>query len=336
MGHVDAAIVVRLANWLGDTVMAMPALTALRAAQPDARITAIGRWAFLLSGQEVADIVLPYPRPLRERVRVGRALRADPPALALLLPNSIESALAARWWRAKRRVGFDTDARRRFLTDAVPLPSPRRHQVDEYAALLEAVDIEVTGDRAPRWKHGTCAGGRVEVEALFRDEEVPSDAVVIGLHVGAAFGPSKLWPAESFGRLASRLIRAGLLPLLLGAPADRPTGAAVVTAAREPLPSLIGRDRPSLLPDLLGRLACLVSGDTGVAHLAAALEVPTVTLFGPTDPQLSAPRGPRAQFILGRAACSPCFRATCPIDHVCLEGIPVDEVECRVREAVPA
>jgi heptosyltransferase-2 len=328
--------VVRVANWLGDTVMAVPALAALRAAQPDARITVIGRWAPLLSGQDVADIVLPYPRPLADRVRVGRALRADPPALAILLPNSIESALAARWWRAERRVGFDTDARRPLLTDAVSLPSPRRHQVDEYATLFEAIDVEVSGDRVPRWKRGERPDGHAEIDALFADGRVPTGAAVIGLHIGAAFGPSKLWPAESFGRLAARLLRAGLCPLLLGAPADRDTGAAVVAAARETISSLIGRDRPSLLPELLPRLACLVSGDTGVAHLAAALGVPTVTLFGPTDPQLSAPRGARARFIRGVAACAPCFLATCPIDHGCLEGISVDEVERRVREAVAA
>src|SRR5262245_17939118 len=109
-------IVVRLANWLGDTVMTLPALAALRAARPDARITAVGRWAPLLAGQGVADILLPYPRNLGERLRLGRALREDRPDLAVVFPNSLESALSARWWGAKRRVGFDTDGRAAMLT----------------------------------------------------------------------------------------------------------------------------------------------------------------------------------------------------------------------------
>src|SRR5215472_12754046 len=156
--------------------MAVPALAALRAAEPDARITVIGRWAPLLAGQEVADIVLPYPRPLKERMRAGRALRPDPPALAILLPNSVESALSARWWGAERRVGFDADARGPLLTDVVPLPSPRHHQVDEYATLLEAIDVEVSGDRVPRWKRGDHPRERTEIDALFAEERVPSGA----------------------------------------------------------------------------------------------------------------------------------------------------------------
>jgi lipopolysaccharide heptosyltransferase II len=329
-------IVVRVANWLGDMVMALPALAALRAAEPHARITVIGRWAALLSGQGLADVCLPYPRRLRPRVTMGRVLRADPPALAILLPNSIESALAACWWRAERRVGFDTDGRRALLTDVVPLPAPRHHQVDEYAALVEAVGAPVGEDVVPAWRlleHPTI---EAELHALLEGAGVPAGARIVGLHLGAAFGRSKLWPAESFGRLATRLLRAGLTPLLLGSPADGAVAEIASKAARHPPLSLVGRDRPSILPWLLARLACLVSADTGVAHLAAALGVPTVTLFGPTDPGLSAPRGPKAWAVHRAVPCSPCFLAICPIDHVCLEGIEAEEVEQRVTEVVGA
>ena len=106
-------IAVRTPNWLGDTVMALPALAALRAAQPEARIVAVGRWATLLSGQGVADVVLAYPREAGARRRLGRALGHDRPDLAVLLVNSLEAALAAWWWRARRRLGFDADGRRR-------------------------------------------------------------------------------------------------------------------------------------------------------------------------------------------------------------------------------
>ena len=316
--------------------MALPALAALRAAEPHARITVVGRWALLLSGQAVADIPLPYPRRLSDRVEIGRSLRADPPDLAILLPNSIESALAAWWWRAERRVGFDTDGRRPLLTDIVPLPSPRRHRVDEYGALLEAVDVKVGDDLSPRWSLPERPAMRAEVDTLLEEAGVSPPARIVGLHLGAAFGRSKLWPAESFGRLAMRLERAGVTPVLLGSPSDRETAEIISKAAQYPLPSLVGRDRAALLPWLLARLACLVSGDTGVAHLAAALGVPTVTLFGPTDPRLTAPRGPNAQAIYRAVPCSPCFLPTCPIDHICLRGIEVEEVEDCVREAVDA
>ncbi|HEV8441289.1 MAG TPA: lipopolysaccharide heptosyltransferase II [Methylomirabilota bacterium] len=333
---MNDVIVVRLANWLGDTVMALPALAALRAARPGARITVVGRWAPLLLGQEVADILLPYPGGLGERLRFGRPLAADRPDLAILLPNSLESALAAAWWRAKRRVGFDADGRGPLLTDAVTLPSPRRHQVDEYVALVESAGVEPGDERRPAWRLPPQAALEAEVETLFDEVGVSSASRLVGLHLGAAFGRSKLWPAESLGGLATRLAKASVSPVLLGAPPDRETALAVARCADPPPASLVGRDRPALLPWLLARLDCLVSGDTGVAHLAAALGVPTVTLFGPTDPRLTAPRGPAARVLYLAVPCSPCFLPSCPIDHVCLRSIDVEAVEAQVMTAVGA
>ena len=330
---MSAVIAVRTPNWLGDTVMALPALAALRAAEPLARITVIGRWAPLLAGQGIADVVLPYPRPLAARRRLARALAAERADVAVLLPGSIEAALAAWRWRAARRVGYATDGRVALLTDALPLPAPRRHQVDEYSALLTPLGVAGAAT-VPQWTLRPDAAMDAEVARLLAEAGCPAGARPVGLHLGAAFGSSKLWPAEAFGRLAGRLTRAGLEPVLLGTAEDAATAAAVARAAAAPVPSLVGRDRPALLPRLLSRLRCLVSGDTGVAHLAAALDVPTVTLFGPTDRHLTAPRG-RASRVLDRGApCAPCFLPRCPIDHICLAGIEPDDVLDEVRQAV--
>lgn len=329
-------IAVRTPNWLGDTVMSLPALAALRVSRPEARIVAVGRWAPLLAGQGVADVLLGYPRSAAERLRFGRALRGDVPDLAVLLANSFEAALAAWWWGARRRLGFDTDGRRALLTDAPPLPSPRRHQVDEYGVLLASAGVSVPEGGAPAWRLPPTPPLDAEVDALLAEAGAHPGARVVGLHLGAAFGASKLWPSASFGRLAAQLERAGYRPLLMGTAGDSATAREVSSAAGFSVPSLVGRDRPSLLPALLSRLACLVSGDTGVAHLAAALAVPTVTLFGPTDPALSAPRSTRARAVAGQAACSPCFLAACPIDHACLRDIGPEAVLARAREAMGA
>jgi heptosyltransferase-2 len=330
---MSATIVVRTPNWLGDTVMALPMLTALRAAEPEARITLVGRWATLLAGQGVADVALPYPKPLGARRRLARALAAEWPDVAVLLPSSLESALAAWCWRAARRVGYATDGRVALLTDALPLPVPRRHQIDEYAALL--APLGVTGGAAvPSWKLAPDPAQNAEVRQLLAGAGLADGARAVGLHLGAAFGSSKLWPAEAFGRLAERLPAIGLTPLLLGTAEDAPAAAAVARAAGAPVPSLVGRDRPALLPRLLARLDCLVSGDTGIAHLAAAVGVATVTLFGPTDARLTAPRGRASRALERPVPCAPCFLARCPIDHICLTRIEPDEVLDEIRRAV--
>ncbi len=328
-------IIVRAPNWLGDTVMALPALRALRGGRPEARITIVGPWAPLLGGQGVGDVLLPYPSGLSARYRFAGCLRSDRADLALLLPNSFESALAAWRWGARRRLGFDADGRGPLLTDPVSLPSPRRHQIEEYGALLASVGIAVT-ESAPIWKLDEHRESEAEVTALLAQAGADPERRLVGLHLGAAFGSSKLWPAEFFGRLAAALLVDGTQPVLMGIPADDRIATAVGRSAGHAVPSLVGRDRPALLPRLLRRLDCLVSGDTGVAHLAAALGVATVTLFGPTDKHLTAPRSDAAQILDREVPCAPCFLTTCPIDHVCLRSITPDEVEARVRSAIPS
>jgi heptosyltransferase-2 len=335
VGESGSVIVVRTPNWLGDTVMALPALAALRSARREARIVAMGRWARQLSGQGVADVVLGYPEPAAERIDAGRALRQERPEMAVLLVNSFEAALAARWWRAARRIGFDTDGRRPLLTDAPPLPSPRRHQIDEYGELIAVAGARLEEGAVPTWRLPANRSRAEEVDRLLAEAGVRPGARLIGLHLGAAFGASKLWPAESYGCLAELLSERGVWPILLGA-ADAGPAAQIASRGAGLSSSLVGRDRPALLPQLVARLSCLVSGDTGVAHLAAALDVPTVTLFGPTDPRLTAPRGKRARVLYRGVACSPCFLSSCPIDHVCLRDITPEEVLSAIGEAMAA
>jgi len=328
-------ILVRLPNWLGDTVMALPALHGLRAARPGACVVAVGRWAPLLAGQVVADALVPYPRDLAARRRLAASLRAMRPDAAVLLANSFESALAARLWGARMRLGYDTDARRALLTHAVPLPSPRLHQIDEYRALLEAAAVAAP-DVVPVWSLGADAVADAAVASLLEECGVSGEARVVGLHLGASFGSSKQWPAAAFADAASRLRERGLCPVLLGRGADAEMAAAVMASAGWSIPSLVARDRPEMLPRLLAGLACLVSSDTGVAHLAAAVGTPTVTLFGPTDPRLTAPRGRAARRVDGRAPCAPCFLARCPIDHVCMRDITPVSVTEMVEKAQAA
>ena len=317
-------IAVRLPNWLGDTVMAVPALAAVRAAWPQARVLAAGPWAGLLAQQGLADVLADYPRTWRGRLRAADTVSAFGPELAILLPNSLEAALGAWYWGARQRVGFAGGGRSRLLTDAVPVPAPRPHQIDEYLVLVERSGAPA-GTREPVLRVPDAdADVRVEARRLLEDAGVPPRGASrrVAVHLGAAYGSAKLWPLGRVMELCRLLLAQGATALLLGAPADAPAAATVVAAV--PALSLVGRDRPALLPALLAEVDVLVAGDTGVAHLAAALGTPVVSLFGPTDPRLSAPRG-RVSIVTHPVPCAPCFYRTCPIEHPCLQGVePAD------------
>jgi len=325
---------VRLPNWLGDTVMAVPALRALRAAWGDGRILLAGPWAPLLAGQGLADVLVVYPRGWGGRLRAADEVRTFGAGTAVLLPNSLEAALAAVYWGARRRIGYAWGGRSALLSDPVPPPRPRLHQVDEYASLVGRLDVPVT-ERAP-WLRPPDAEApeRLRARALLAEVGARRGrGPVVGVHLGAAFGSAKVWAPERAVEFCRTLRDTGGSPVLLGAAGDAPFVEAVRAASRAP--SLAGRDSPELLPAVLTELDALVAGDTGVAHLAAALGTPVVALFGPTDPALSAPRGPVA-LLSHPVPCAPCFYRTCPIDHPCMRLLAAERVRERLETLLGA
>lgn len=316
-------VIVRLPNWLGDTVMAVPALRALRAGAP-ANLLLAGPWVSVLAGQGLGDVLVDYPRSWAGRLRTADTVRRFGADLAVVLPGSLESALAAWYW-APRRVGIATGGRAWLLTHRVP-PTPRRHQVDAYLAVVEALGLAAAAREPRLTPPAPDSEPRVRARALLAAGEAGRGRR-IGVHLGAAYGPAKTWVPERVGELCARLRARGDAPVLLGAPADAPLAAAL--AARTGAAALAGRDTPELLPAVLAELDALVSGDTGVGHLAAALGLPVVALFGPTDPALTAPRG-RVAVVQHPVPCAPCFYRRCPIDHPCMRGIEADEVTARL------
>lgn len=321
---------VRLPNWLGDTVMAVPALRALREALAGTEILLAGPWARLLDGQGLADTLVVYPRSWRGRLRAAGRVRDFDADTVLLLPNSLEAAAAAVLWGGRRRVGFARGGRSWLLTDAVEPPRPRLHQADEYARLVERLDVAV-GPRDPKLAPPAAdSPERERVRALLAAAGAPAGGQgrrLVGVHLGAAYGSAKVWHRARVAEFCTLLGGTGDVAVLLGAPEDAPAVAEVLAAA--PAVSLVGRDSPELLPALLAELDALVSGDTGVAHLAAALGTPAVVLFGPTDPELTAPRGPVA-VVRHAVPCAPCFYRACPIDHPCMRLLEAATVSARV------
>lgn len=322
-------VLVRAPNWLGDTVMAVPTLRALHQALPDAELWCLGPWApTILEAEPGVARRLDYPREWAARRALAGELRRAGVDLALLLPNSFESALHAWLAGARWRVGYAGDGRRALLTHAVPAPGGRAHQVAVYLDLLRVLGVAATP--APPTLHVGPAR-RDEARRLLGAIGLGGRKVAVGIQLGAAFGPSKLWPLDRVAALAVALEREGTPVVFLGSPTAAPLLEGVARELPGPVRSLIGRDHPALLPALLAELGLLVSPDSGPAHVAAAVGVPVVALFGPTDPRLAAPMGEGHVALWRRPPCAPCFLPRCPIDHRCLRDLGVDEVLAAVR-----
>jgi heptosyltransferase-2 len=333
-------------NWLGDAVMALPAIADVRRHWPSAVITvaARGGLAPLFRAVPAVDgVVALDASPPRLSVSADAArLREGGNDAALLLPNSFRAALVT--WRAgiAGRWGYLTDGRGWLLTHGVEVPvAGRLHQADYYQHLTAALGVP----RGPRHPVVRAADGdRANARALLEQEGWRGEPLV-GFAPGAAYGSAKRWLPARTGELAARV--SGTLaarPVIVGSAADCDTAAEVVASAtaaglapgaaidltgRTDLPTLIG---------VLASCAAFVSNDSGAMHLAAALDVPVTAVFGPTrewaTSPLAGPAGRAADIVRTDVDCRPCMLRTCPIDHRCMTRITVDDVFAPVARAL--
>jgi heptosyltransferase-2 len=323
-------VLVRCPNWLGDTVMALPAIRALREALPAAELWCLGRWAEpLLEAEPGLARRLGHPPSWRARAALARELRRAGLDLALLLPNSFEAALFARLAGARWRVGYAGDGRAGLLTHPLPPADRRQHQVETYLALL--APLGVAGTLAPPTLSVT-ATRQAEARRLLSAVGLGHGTRAVAIQLGAAFGPSKLWPAERLAAVARQIEAGGTPVVLLGGPDSASLARAVEEALGRPARSLVGRDHPAVLPALMAEFAVLLTPDSGPAHVAAAVGTPVVVLFGPTDPRLTAPVGDGHVALWTKPPCAPCFQPRCPIDHRCLRTLDVAIVLAAVQE----
>jgi heptosyltransferase-2 len=330
-------ILVCLPSWVGDTVMATPALRALRAAHPEAWIGAVGRPALqdLLAGLPSFDAFLPVARQgLLARTRALRAARAD---LAVLLPDSPRAALAPFLARIPRRGGYARDRLRRLLlTDALPPPQEagRRQPISMIERYLRVTRALGCPDQ------GTALELRVDPEAAERVAKdlarrgAPETARLLLVTPGAAFGSSKLWPPEHFARACDGLARRhGLLPVLAPAPGEQAIAQAVAGRMAERA-LVISQPEATLaeLKALVAQASLLLGNDTGPRQIAVALGRPAVVLMGPTDPRHTAHHLERQRVLREEVACSPCHYRTCPIDHRCMTRLSPERVLAAADE----
>ncbi|MCS7023957.1 MAG: lipopolysaccharide heptosyltransferase II [Bryobacteraceae bacterium] len=331
-------LLVRATNWLGDAVMSLPALGAIRQNFPKARITMLALdWVAELYRREgLVDEILRYPdrRGLgdwRLKWRLAGELSRRRFDAAILLQNAFEAALIAWLARIPIRLGYDRDGRKMLLTHPIPVPRPGeipRHESFYYLELLRRAGV---GPPLPKQAliRFTSADqarqiGRERLDLLGFSGDV------IGVSPGAAYGDAKRWLKERFAQAAIELARK--LPAqvaIFGAKNERllcEAVAEIVRSAGIRCENFAGRTSLGEFMDLVAACRLMLTNDSGAMHVASALGVPTVTIFGPTDPLATGPTGPLAKIVREPVDCSPCLRRTCPIDHRCMTRVSVERV----------
>lgn len=331
-----ACVLVRAVNWLGDLVMTLPAVRAVRAAYPVAHLDVLVKQelAGFYEGCGWIDEIVPYlvRRGLpgaADRVQVVGGLRARRFDLAVVLPKSFESALWVRLAGIPRRVGFRSDGRGWMLTDAVPVPvRPRAHQSGDYLELLRVgLGIEAT-DQGHLEVHGAHRDRMRDWLATRRSGAGP----LIALAVAAAYGPAKEWPEARYVALVDRLVdRHRAECVLVGAPGEREKCERVAATSRHRPVVAAGATSVGDLVALLSLCDGFAGNDSGAMHVAAALGIPTVGIFGSTDPERTGPRGPRVAVLRQPLECSPCLARTCRFGHYdCLQAISAEAVDTQL------
>ncbi len=314
------SIVIVAPNWLGDAVMALPAIRDVRRHFSDQPLTIAAR-------PSVASVFRAVPGIdsiiTLERGRESSQLRGD---LGILLPNSFRSAWVLKKSGVKQRWGYRTDFRRPLLTRSVRKPRGRVSFPEYYANLVRQLGIETGPLTAQMIVPATT---RAAAMSRLHERGWQPAQPLVGIAPGAAFGHAKRWSPKRFAELASMLIDAGVACVILGRSEDR-------DAARDIKGiDLIGQTDLMMLMGVLSHCSVVVSNDSGALHLAGGLGVSVVGIWGPTDERYSAPVTPHedahtVEKISARAFCRPCFLTDCPIDHRCMKRIST----ARVHEAV--
>ena len=323
-------ILIRLPNWLGDVLMARPLLHGLRGAHPRAEIRAVGPAPLLalLEDERTFDAGEPWPAGGPQRADLTRRLRAWRPEVALVLPFSFSSARFAFGTRAPMRIGYGHELRSPLLTHARRRPARGdRHLSDEYLALGEGVGVAAVA--LPSLVPSSAA--RAAAEAL-RARAAPGARDVAVMAPRSAYGPAREWPSDRFAALARELIAGGRVVLVCGTAAERAACAEVARAAGDGAVSVAGETDLPTLAALVHGASLSVCNDSGLAHLSAAVGIPTVTLYGSTSSAWTSALGPRVRIVQRPPVCSPCFRRTCRIGYRCLTALSVAEVERACRE----
>lgn len=323
MGSNTIETVVIGLNWVGDNVLALPTFKALQhryRSEGGIALAAPYNVATLLASSGLFRHLIGWNGSTRNRVR---ALRDCGFRRAVILPNSFRSAMIPFAAGIGERWGYSTDYRGFLLTHQVTRGSELGHQLDDYSPLLSALSAPRVVDELPTLALPVAV--REKSRGLLRTVGINLDRPLFGLHAGGLYGRAKHWGDDRYSEVALRLKADGYDVVLLTSPGEH-AQAEAISAACDGVP-IVGHDGDVLqLAAAVSHCSVIITNDSGPLHLAAALAVPSISIFGPTDPGRTVIPG-ASRVIQKPVACGPCYQRECPLKHhQCMTQITVDEV----------
>jgi heptosyltransferase-2 len=326
-------ILVVAPSWIGDTILAQPLLTLLKRHDPESRIEVLAAdWSAPLLGR-MAEVDAVISNPFRHgefefgaRRSLGHRLAGAEFSAAYVLPNSWKSALIPYFAGIPRRIGYQGESRYLLLNERHRLDGTAHPQlVQRYAALAGPLPAALP---QPRLKSTP-----EQQRAARRDLNLPLDTAPVIFCPGAEYGPAKRWPARHFAALARQVATPQNPVWLIGSDKDIAVGDEISTAADGTALNLCGRSTLEQAIDLIASARFVVSNDSGLMHVAAALERPLVALYGSSSPGYTPPLSPQATIVSRGLSCSPCFKRECPLEHFdCMNGILPQQVAELMRK----
>ena len=325
-------IFVKGLNWVGDAIMGTPAIGLLRQTWPEAKITLMARpWvaAIYEHNPDIDDLWIHDDAvSLREFLKAVRMVRQGRFQIGLALPNSIRSALLLRWGGVVQRVGYGKGMRSALLNRSIEIEPQllAMHQVYYYLNLAE----QLTGNKV-KAPHLVLKAGEIErqeIDQMLTGRGLDLGRPLLGLAPGSINSNAKRWPPEQFGELAGRLatgLHADIV--LLGSEDERDVLTRVESHCKTPVHNFCGQMGLGQATALIERLDGLVCNDSGAMHMASALGVPTVAIFGPTEWDTTYPFSDRAKIVREDVDCAPCMLRECPQQqHLCMEAVTAERV----------
>jgi heptosyltransferase-2 len=327
------SIVVKAPNWMGDVIMALPAIGYIRRVFPEARIKVLVKesLADLLRHSREIDEVMTY-RLRKGLMRLGdelgivRRIRKEYFNLAVVFPFSISSVLWMRLAGIPIRLGANVRKRGAFLTHPISAQKKSEHQRDYFLRIsrrLGTRDIQLD----PVVSIGKAESGKAD--GILQKLKV-ENVIRVGIHPGAAYGSAKRWLPERFGELAAYLAKEGIAVFVFGSKDEKSLADEVVKKSNSKAINLCGQLSLGELAAMLKRCDVAVTNDSGPMHLAGAVGAKVVAIFGSTNPEATSSSG-NCDIIWKNVDCSPCFRRECRLDFKCMKSITTDEVYAAVK-----